>query len=270
MWGCHGATDISQCHAPAACNTLAHSHALHSHLVQHVLPPSAEASFSSCAPRAKPSFSCSLTRALKARPKGPWASSKQTASTHVAPVCTWPMYPSASCLEQENIIRNELCSWAQAADSELCTLLSLSHLLPSYFPYVSGWLEWNCTRVGKQKACTEPPWLRVCSCPASSQTSKAGLAQPHRNHYCQAKAEPKSATAVSGAYPASYPLLSMRSDSGPSQCHRGERLKDTKPSGSPGTKEACKHSLASTSCWLQGLHAHMLKWRTLAIYSSKH
>lgn len=73
----------------------------------------------------------------------------------------------------------------------------------------------------------------------------------------------------SNSFRGTYFPSSTRFDSDPSQCHTGERLKDTKPSGSPGTKEACKHSLASSPCWLQGLHARMLKWRTLAVYSSK-
>lgn len=97
------------------------------------------------------------------------------------------------------------------------------------------------------------------SCPAlwASICNRAGPTLPHRSHHTKAEPESPIAVIVPGAQPASYSPSATRSDSGPSQCHRGERLKGTKPSklsGSKGMVQAQPRQLPELALGLVELH----------------
>lgn len=187
--GCCGVTDTSQYQSPAAHNALASILPTPRHpglTWYRVPPPSVEASFSSCVPGVKPSSPSSTLRALRAGPRGLWACpcSKCAARAHVATACTWPVSPSVTCLEQEDITGNELFSWAEAADNELCTLLPLGCLLPSRF-FLSFWvMGMKLHEVGQTEGMHRAPTPQGFA-PAlqASSPGRAGPAQPGRSHH---------------------------------------------------------------------------------------
>lgn len=94
-----------------------------------------EASFSSCVPEGKPSL-LSVWWGIHEPDPG----SRYAARVYVTTPCTWPMTPTAACLEQQNITGNELCSWAETLTMNY-SLLSFLRLLSSHFLHISRWWE---------------------------------------------------------------------------------------------------------------------------------
>lgn len=110
-------------------------------------------------------------------------------------------------------------------------------------------------RQDKQKACTRCHQLLLLPCELLSaaelaQLSLIGATTPRQS-------QSPTAVIVPGAQPASCSPSATRCDSGPSQCHRGERPKGTKPSrlsGSKGMVQAQPSQLPELALGLVELH----------------
>lgn len=183
-----------------------------------------------------------------------WSCSRCAVWVYVTTACTWPVTPTAACLEHHNITGNELHSWAETLTMNYW-LLPLVHLFPSHFFSISRWWEWNCVRQNKQKACTRCHQVLLLPCELLSAAELAQLSLTGATTARQSQSP--TAVIVPGAQPASCSPSATRCGSGPSHCHRGERLKGTKPSRlsvSKGMVQAQPSQLPERALGLVELH----------------